>query len=831
MSTYKLYYNPYHLVTELYAKTPNGFERVGEDSSLSIMMKERMQKWLEPHDTWPGFFAALKEATGENQVHIQFRGTADDYRALLEARDAAVQQNHMQIDLEYTMDKVEQLQASGEYKLAQIKAYMNEIKEQDNKGMVPEEIIRYMENSLDPYFEIDVTAPVSAGKSTVQNALIGRRILPTSAAEKTAVITRVEIDNGMSDFTASSTLHSGKKEIHHERITQELISRLNDEKDPEDEKGERALRALIELKGPSSQFKDCALNLILVDTPGGNSAMNTRNRAVMQKALESENKNMILFVFSHTTIAHKDTMYALKETAEIMKKGLNGTMSQDRFLFVCTWCDRVTDELKKTETEIRQVLNSCGIEHPNLFMTSALFVELLRTKEYNERMMSEGTPEFKERLSKKNLEDLRHCTALLSDPDCELYQYSSISQEQKNNYKDEIAGLQEVVRECERKIEAMELAGEETEEWEKKMVDAQQKIALINSGIPALEQVIRQYLNRYAIPMKIQQGCVNINRKAEELEMKQKATERWSSSQEAAKKAKKKAEEQKKKLDNSSKLKEDREKLDELKMNKGGINHQKAECLKKMQNMSMPKAEAGKMMKLNNREGVWIKRSTADTYLSFLNASIEDKMHDMADKMTEYYNKEIIGACEAILKSYKKHIALLKEEGLFNLDGIDMEKMTDSLVFSEAKVDLDEISEIRYEAVGSRQVAKKGFWNGMLRFFDWGGYESVPDYQNIEYVFVQDIYENQRAMAINDFESWVKAQTDEAELQIKKLKEQMKEKMAALDKYISGLYDDYMKKLSDVTALEQEAKDLKKQKEWLDKFLKEIDDLLNIPKD
>lgn len=43
-------------------------------------------------------------------------------------------------------------------------------------------------------------------------------------------------------------------------------------------------------------------------------------------------------------------------------------------------------------------------------------------------------PELCDRLSKKNKEDLRHCIALLSDPDCDLFRYSSISQEQKKQY-------------------------------------------------------------------------------------------------------------------------------------------------------------------------------------------------------------------------------------------------------------------------------------------------------------------------------------------------------------------------------------------------------------
>lgn len=836
MSTYKLIYNPYTVDTKLYVCTQTAVEAIGEESALSVISKERMQKWLEPNGTWPGFFSALKDAAGDDRIKIQFIGTAEDFKDFSEARDQAVERMHIQIDLEYKLDKVAQLHVSGEYKLAQIKTYIDEIRNQEDMEFLPEDIIQYMERSLDPYFEINVTAPVSTGKSTVQNALIGRRILPTSNEAKTAVVTRTEIDNGMSDFTASSILHNGKEEYYNERITQELITRLNDEIDPADPKGKNALRDMIMLKGPSPQFNDCMLQLVFVDTPGGNNAMNQRHKAVMRKALDSENKNMILFVFNHTTITHQDTIDALKEAAEAMKAGMNGQMSQDRFLFVCTCCDQITDNLPNTENTIRQVLSSCGIENPNLFMISALFVELLRTEEYNRKMIAADTPELCDRLSKKNKEDLRHCIELLSDPDCELYRHSSLSQEQKKQYEQQIEKLGNVVDECESRLEDIEYGAECTDEekknLEKRLHEAQTQIALINSGIPALEFVIKEYLNHYAIPMKIQQVCMNIKRKSDEVHMKEEATARWSTSVEAAKSAKKAAEQQKQKLEQSDDLKKDREELKKLKLDRSGILRKKAKCMQKIQNMVIPQAESARTFEINGKYATWIKQSEADMYLLFLNDSIEDKMHDMSESMTEYYNKEIIGACTTILNNYKHHIEMIREQGIFNLDGIDIEKMTDSIKFSGAEVDMDEISEVKYEAIGSHQVAKKGFWNGIKRFFgSSSGYETVTDYGNVKYVSIQDIFENQRAMAISHFEEWVEEQSNTVERRIEELKKRIGNKMTSLDSYIEKLYDEYIEKLDNASVLEKEAKNLEQQSKWLENFLKHIDELLDIEND
>ena len=83
-------------------------------------------------------------------------------------------------------------------------------------------------------------------------------------------------------------------------------------------------------------------------------------------------------------------------------------------------------------------------------------------------------------------------------------------------------------------------------------------------------------------------------------------------------------------------------------------------------------------------------------------------------------------------------------------------------------------------------------------------------------------------MAIHAFEDWVKQQTDRVDAKIKELKTQIQDKMTALDKYIKDLYEDYIKKLDDAFALEQEAEDLKRQKEWLDGFLQGMENLLKL---
>lgn len=835
MKTYKLVYNPYQVETKLYIVKENGFlQPVSEDSSLAPIFHQRMQKWIVPHDMWRGFFAELKEVCGESHIKIHFVGTAEDYSDLLLACKHYAPKANFSVDLVNVLSKGSQLQINGDYKLWQIQEMIRDAKENADVSILPEDILSCLDRALDPYFEINVVAPVSAGKSTLQNALIGRRLLPTSNEAKTAVLTRTRINNGMSDFRAESVLHDGTRQVHNEPITQKLINELNDELDPADPNGESALRDVIYLEGPSHQFENCALDLVFVDTPGGNNAMNERHKEVMRKALFAENKNVILFVFSQNTISHENTLEALKEAAEAMKLGLNGRMSQDRFLFVCTGCDLIPGNLAGTEKSIRNVLNSCGITEPNLFMVSSLVVELLRTEEYNQAMVASGQPQRCDRLSKQDRNLLEACIKQLALPECDLYAHASIAESHKQTIGIQIAELKEAYEDCERRLEDIEdgyvdCSPEEQITLRKELMVIGKKIAVLNSGIPGLEIAIREYLNRYAIPMKIQQACISLRAKADEAEMLKKVADQWTSSNEAAQAAKKEAETRKAEMERSKVLKGDRKKLQALTIGKNGILAKSSSYVQELENLPVPQMTGSKHMKFAGKEGEWIRRTSAQKYLDAVNRSLMNKMKLVVNDMTNYFNDNIIKTCNLIMDDYRKHIEALEENGVFNLAGLDVTKIIAATPGVSTTVNMDELAKTRREIVGSKTVAKKGFWNGVKRFFgSQSGYEQVSVYGDVEYVFILDLYTTQRTKMTNAFHNWVSDEMDSLEEKLETLKNDVALRMDKLDEFIQKLYNEYIAKLGNSELLQKDAENWKAQSEWLEGFLDKVNNLLDV---
>lgn len=835
MKTYKLVYNPYQVETKLYIVKENGsLHSVGEDSSLAPIFHQRMQKWLVPHDMWRGFFAELQDACGQSHIKLFFTGTVEDYSDLLLAWKRYAPEAGFSVEVVNALDKEAQLEISGYNKLRSIRKMVTDAKENKDGAILPEDMLSCLDRALDPYFEINVIAPVSAGKSTLQNALIGRRLLPTSNEAKTAVLTRTRINNGMPDFRVESVLHDGTKQIHDGPVTQKLVTELNDALDPADPSGESALRDIIYLEGPSHQFEKCALDLVFVDTPGGNNAMNKRHKEVMRRALFAENKNVILFVFSQNTISHEDTRVALEEAAAAMKLGLNGRMSQDRFLFVCTGCDLITENLAGTERSIRNTLNTCGITDPNLFMVSALAVELLRTETFNQEMVALGQPQRCDRLSNRDTIDLECCIKRLALPECDLYRHASIAESHKQTLGAQITELRTKYEACEERLKDIQYgyadcSPEEQVALQKELMTTGKKIALLNSGIPGLEIAIREYLNRYAIPMKIQQACVSLRAKAEEADMLKKAAEQWASSREAAQAAKEEAEAGKAEMDRSRLLERDREKLQALTIEKNEILIQSAFCVQKLEKLPVPQMVGSKRMGIGDKEGEWIQRTSAQTYLNAVNRKLSDEMTPLVNNMTDYFNDNIVEACNQIMDDYRKHIEALKESGVFNLAGLDVAKMIAAAPEVSAVVNMDELVKTHREIVGSKTVAKKGFWNGVKRFFGAkSGWGQVSVYKDVEYVFVLDLYTTQRTKMTNAFHNWVREEMESLEGRLETLKKDVALRMDNLDEFVRKLYEEYTAKLGNFELLRKEAEDRKAQSKWLEGFLDQVNQLLDV---
>lgn len=145
--------------------------------------------------------------------------------------------------------------------------------------------------------EIVVVATMSSGKSTLINALLSKKLLPSSNEACTAIITKV-INTNQENYSAKA--YSEKKELLYEEydVSYEKMKKWNNNENISE----------IEIYGniPFANKKEI-LNLTLIDTPGPNNSRNSDHQKILEKYLENIDENtIILYVLNGTQLGITD---------------------------------------------------------------------------------------------------------------------------------------------------------------------------------------------------------------------------------------------------------------------------------------------------------------------------------------------------------------------------------------------------------------------------------------------------------------------------------------------------------------------------------------------
>ncbi|MEZ7514670.1 dynamin family protein [Flavobacterium frigidarium] len=225
-----------------------------------------------------------------------------------------------------------------------------------------------------------VVAPMSAGKSTLINALIGKDLLPSLNQATTAVICKIKDINGKEGFDA--VVKNGKGEIQEckENIDITFIDKYNDKGNNED------IEIIIE--GDIKNIDSSDFKLVLVDTPGPNNSQNIRHQEVTLNYIKDENNNpLILYVLNAQQLGTNDDKFFLKAISEFIKK--NGSKAKERIVFVLNRIDALDPEKNPKSETLDKVIENCTnylvndfeISSPLIFPISAQFAKLALKEE------------------------------------------------------------------------------------------------------------------------------------------------------------------------------------------------------------------------------------------------------------------------------------------------------------------------------------------------------------------------------------------------------------------------------------------------------------------
>ena len=344
-------YNPYQVTTEITIDD----QPLKKNSKLNVP-DQRLQEWVDD------LLDILFEECSTKDFEITFQGTVLDFEDVADAAEDAKAKG-INISLKHIPAKEvkDKEQAIAEIFADIQKGPFEELKQPD--------VIRAFEMAKSSDFEVNVVATMSAGKSTLINALLGQKLMPAKQEACTATITEIK-DNDSEHFTAKVYDKEGKLIETQPELTYEVMEQLNS----------NPLVSKIRAEGNIPFVTSEDVSLVLVDTPGPNNSRDPEHKAATYRMLSESSKTVVLYIMNATQLAVDDDNNLLKYVAESMKVG--GKQSRDRFIFVVNKLDdfkKGEDSIDADLKKVKDYLADNGIENPNIYPASALTALNIRT--------------------------------------------------------------------------------------------------------------------------------------------------------------------------------------------------------------------------------------------------------------------------------------------------------------------------------------------------------------------------------------------------------------------------------------------------------------------
>lgn len=420
---------------------------------LSSYKDARLQLWVEK------IFDELSDLfNGDDHFQVIFTGVESDFLDLQEAAQTANAKG-MQIELEWVPS------LPAEQRLEQIRALVTEAHAHpkfDQFIQNNDEVRRSIEEAFNRDFDVYVVATMSSGKSTLINAMLGRDLLPAANEATTATIARITDNDRMTDrFSAKRYNHEGKLIGEESQVDLECLKQWNQQVDTQ----------TIDIEGNIVAIREREdVRLVLTDTPGPNNSQDEEHQRTTMGFIQDSKRNpLILYVLNASQLGTNDDRNLLGLVAEIMRKG--GKQSKDRFIFVINKMDVFDPEqgehIPDVLARVSHYLTSNGINNPLIYPVSANLTRLIRKPSDDQTRKERG--EF------KAMADM-----FSEEQSMNLLQYMPITSRVHRSLK------------------------------EKRYSDL-----LLSSGLPAVEAMIDEYIDKYNLPHRLKRAYDAMTRAVE----------------------------------------------------------------------------------------------------------------------------------------------------------------------------------------------------------------------------------------------------------------------------------------------------------------------------
>lgn len=216
-------------------------------------------------------------------------------------------------------------------------------------------------------FEVIVVAPMSAGKSTVINALIGKELLHSANEATTATITRIHDKDNLPFFSGCAYGYKSELLKESNQIDAQILKGWN--ADP-------SIKT-IDLIGDIAAIRNDNAELVIYDTPGPNNSQDDNHEALTMEVINDGSYGMILYVLNATQLGVNDDRTLLEKIKETLGKRLNKDI-----IFLLNKADCLDEEkgehLDQVVIKTQKYLTEVGFNNPTIIPTAANYALILQ---------------------------------------------------------------------------------------------------------------------------------------------------------------------------------------------------------------------------------------------------------------------------------------------------------------------------------------------------------------------------------------------------------------------------------------------------------------------
>ena len=519
----KIDYNPYKMQTSMWV---DGIDVMDESKGAEykdlrelIQQGTPLQTWIEPikYQGWKGIVNALLGEDNNEAVNVTFSGRNIDFQDLQRAINAQNNKRDVPVPAQFTFkqekvldDKILARNIGSVVKELRSERFQKLVKERENSEALQKKYGQMDENykqAINTEFEIVFAGIYSSGKSTILNVLMRHGVLPTSDATCTSKNCRIchdpSVGSGIS-LTAYSA--DGKAVVPKKTFSSDAecaaffltICPMN----KKEQNPKYAAVDTIELGAdlshlyPESVSAD-KFKIVLIDTPGMNSSQSSRDgvnlhEKVALEAIGRPTKPMVVLCAEGgktDDVSIGTFMREITHQSEKDKGGFN-----DRFLFLMN----KSDDLKFQNSECLEERKNAFAEYltdasrwgtsdkkdieaashfvPRIFPVSALVEWAVKdgAGQYSKEALKKDN--FK-RVIQSTYEAFRKNVTFYDDDNFCFARYCDIPEYRK----------QEVEAEFKQAVEDKD----------------EDRAVHLQSGMNCVEIAIRDYIARYAYPIKV----------------------------------------------------------------------------------------------------------------------------------------------------------------------------------------------------------------------------------------------------------------------------------------------------------------------------------------